>query len=127
MSVFQRYLTMVCSIVQIHIQDLRILPKPGAVKVQKPYMTFFTSGGPVVSSMHAGFDVHGDLIAAATADCRVQLFNVRSGREVKMGKIERQGPLKRQARCLKFVEAEGEMTKLYVASGGQLQEWSWET
>lgn len=80
----------------------------------------------MVSPMHAGFDVHGDLIAAATADCRVQLFNVRAGREVIMGKIERRGPLDGQARCLKFAEEEGKMMKLYVASGGQMQEWSWE-
>ena len=88
-------------------------------------MTFLTSGGPIASHMHAGFDVHADLIAAATADRRVQLFNVRTGKEVIMTQIEKQCPLKGQARCLKFAEDEGEAMKLYVALGSVVQEWSW--
>lgn len=53
-------------------------------------MAFPTSGGPVASHSIAGFDVQGDLIAAATGDGRVQLFSVSSGREVRMRGMERQ-------------------------------------
>lgn len=88
-------------------------------------MTFHTSGGPVASHMIAGFDVHGDLIAAATGDCRVQLFNVGSGKEVRMKRIEQQVPTGGLKRCVKFAEDEGQMMKLYVASQGSVQEWSW--
>lgn len=91
-----------------------------------PYMAFPTSGGPVASSSIAGFDVHGDLIAAATADGRVQLFNVHSGKELRMRRIENQeGPRGGQKRFLKFVEDEGQPIKLYVASDGAVEEWSW--
>lgn len=76
--------------------------------------------------MEAGFDVNGDLIAAATADRRVQLFNVRSGREVQMGSgSSGMGTLECQARCIKFVEDEGQQTKLFVAAGSVVEEWSW--
>jgi propanediol dehydratase large subunit len=88
-------------------------------------MIFPTSGGPVASHMTAGFDVHGDLIAAATADQRVQLFNVRTGKEVKMGQGEGVSQLSGQARCVKFAEDEGQMLKLYVSSQGTVQELSW--
>ena len=118
----------------IKIQDLRMLPRPGLPEVatsawgrssQEPYMTFRTVGGPVASHLNNGFDVQGDLIAAATADCRVQLFNVRTGREVVMTRIQKKDPLAGQARCIRFGKDESQTRKLYVASCAVLQEWSW--
>lgn len=104
---------------------MRFIPRPESVRAQEPYMNLPTSGGTIVSHMDAGFDVHGDLIAAATADRRVQLFNVRTGKEVKMGQGEEVSQLKGRARCVKFAEDEGQMMKLYVSSEGTIQELSW--
>ena len=80
----------------------------------------------------AGFDVHGDLIAAATADGHVQLFSVSCGKELHMRRIEKEersregGRYGGQKRCLKFVEDEkrDNLIKLYVASDGVVEEWS---
>lgn len=108
-------------------------------------MTFATAGGPVFSPLMAGFDVHGDLIAAGTADGRVQLFSVRAGRKIVMSRIENDqqsvtatSPVASAspalataaagARCIKFANEDGDgviPTRLYVASGRTVQEWGW--
>ena len=87
-------------------------------------MAFPTSGGPVASRMVAGFDVHGDLIASATADGRVQLFSIASGKELQMKNIKNESPNASFKRCLKFFDDERSSLKLFVASVGAVQEWS---
>lgn len=89
-------------------------------------MTFRTSGGPLASHMIAGFDVHKNLIAAATADQRVQLFDVNSGKELRMKQIENEGPKGGQKRCVRFgADDGGKPLKLYVSSQKAVQEWSY--
>lgn len=87
-------------------------------------MSFHTWGGHIPCHMMAGFDVHKDLMAAATADGRVQLFSASSGKEVRLKQIDQHGRGHDRGRCLRFSHEEGQPLKLYVSSGPTVEVWS---
>ncbi len=91
-------------------------------------MNFPTCREPAI---HAGFDVHGSLIAAATEDRQVKLFDARTAQEVPIGQ-ERGGlgDLGDLARCLCFTDHSTSVNKrralrLMVATGSVVEEWAW--
>ena len=76
-----------------------------------------------MSSHHSiGLDVHRNLVAAATDDGRVQIFDVKKGMELKSG-IKN---LCANAACVRFVDEQRSMDglKVMVAAGPVIEEWS---
>ena len=76
-----------------------------------------------LSSPHStGLDVHHNLVAAATDDGRVQIFDVKKGVELKS---EIHNGL-RNYTCVRFVDEQrsGEGLKLMAGAGSGIQWWS---
>ena len=75
--------------------------------------------------LRLGFDVYQNIIAAATDDARVQVFDANDGTELQLRPSIRT-PLPRQACCLRL--ADGNHTKglrLFVPAGETVEEWAW--
>ena len=70
----------------------------------------------------SALDVHENLVAAATGDGRVQIFDVRKGVELRSGIKNDYEHYK----CVKFVDQQesGEALKLMVAAGERIEWWS---
>ena len=70
----------------------------------------------------SALDVHENLVAAATGDNRVQIFDVRKGVELTCGIRDRY----QNYTCVKFVDEQesGEALKLMVAVGSKIEWWS---
>ncbi|KAL8685677.1 MAG: hypothetical protein Q9218_007608 [Villophora microphyllina] len=74
-----------------------------------------------------GFDVHQNLIVVGTEDKKVQLFDIKSGREVAIGQQSNPPRLTDHASCVQFVEDEyaGDGLRLLVANGPCIDTWAW--
>jgi len=117
---------------QLCTYDLRFLTYPYSSNLSaptKPYLIFPGYRNRDMNGMAVGFDVKGTLIAAGTDDERVQIFDGGTGRELQAGAGGRLGrdKLGGTARCVKFVGAAewGDETRLYIAAGTKLEEWTW--
>lgn len=74
--------------------------------------------------LSVGLDVHRNLVAAATDDKRVQIFDVKNGVELASGMKN----LAVNAACVKFVDEQrsGNGLKLMVAAGPKIEGWAFE-
>ena len=72
----------------------------------------------------AGLDVHRNLVAAATDDGRVQIFDVKRGLELDSGVKD----LDSNATCVRFVDEKmsGSALKLMVATSNTMNEFIFE-
>ncbi|KAL8712785.1 MAG: hypothetical protein Q9220_002993 [cf. Caloplaca sp. 1 TL-2023] len=70
-----------------------------------------------------GLDVYRNSVAAGTDDGRVQIFDVRSGKELSTGAASIVG--ERRARCVKFVDDDKKGLQLLVANGENIDRWGW--
>ena len=71
-----------------------------------------------------GLDVHRNLIAAASDDGRVQIFDIKKGVELVSG-IKNLGA---NAPCVKFVDEQrsGNGLKVLVGAGSRIESWAFE-
>ena len=78
----------------------------------------------MLSHTSIGLDVHNNLVAAATDDRRVQIFDVKQAVELKSG-IKTFGA---NAACVRFVNKQrsGDGLNLMVAAGPEIDEWAFE-
>ena len=78
----------------------------------------------MLSHHSIGLDVHRNLVAAATDDRRVQIFDVKKGVELKSG-IKNLGA---NAACVRFVDEQRSRDglKVMVAAGPAIEEWAFE-
>ena len=104
---------------QLCTYDLRYA-KPGR---GNQYFDWFSTYRNNLSSHHSsGLDVHQNLMAAATDDGRVQIFDVRKGVELSSG-ISNDFE---NYTCVRFIDerTSGEALKLMVAMGPRIECWS---
>ena len=105
--------------VQLRTYDLRYT-KPN--RSAQCYDRFPTYRNNLLTHQPTGLDVHQNLLAAATDDGRVQLFDVKKGVELSSGISARFG----NYTCVRFVDEQrsGEALKLMVATGPMIEWWS---
>ncbi|KAL8952647.1 MAG: hypothetical protein Q9222_001453 [Ikaeria aurantiellina] len=89
----------------------------------QPIFTFATYRNKDHAYPKLGLDVHRNLVAAGTDDRKVQIFDVRSGKELNAmtASIEEE----RRARWIKFVDDEEKGLQLLVANSAQIDRWAW--
>ena len=111
-------------IVQLCTYDLRFANRANPDQATQYYDWFPTYRNNVLSHHSIGLDVHTNLVAAATDDRRVQIFDVKQGVELKSG-IKTFGA---NAACVRFVDEQrsGVGLKLMVAAGPKIDEWAFE-
>lgn len=78
----------------------------------------------MLDHLSIGLDVHRNLVAAATDDRRVQIFDVKKGAELVSGIKS----LDENAPCVRFVDEQnsGNGLKLMVAAGESIHGWAFE-
>ncbi|KAL9585038.1 MAG: hypothetical protein Q9212_001753 [Teloschistes hypoglaucus] len=99
-----------------------------ALPSSRPIHTFPNYSRKSITYPKLGFDVHENLVAVGTEDKKIQLFDIKSGREVAFG--NQPGPSivdRHHASCLKFVgdENRGDGMRLLVANGPYIDAWTW--
>ena len=112
----------------MHIYDKRYIK---AIP-QKEHYPLFEHSRPVVTFPtfrrrnwvypHIGFDVHQEfnVVAAGTEDRNVQLFDLKSGRELHHRSLD----VRQYASCIKIVDDPWHGPRLYVANGHRIDAWS---
>lgn len=78
----------------------------------------------MTNHLSIGLDVHRNLVAAATDDRRVQIFDVKKGVELESAIKS----LVENAACVRFVDEQssGNGLKLMVAAGASIDGWAFE-
>ena len=114
---------------QLCTYDLRFLPKHPDAGPTRPYVTFPAYENKALNGLALGFDMCRGVVAAASDKRRVELFDVKSGRELQAGPGGAMGKrnLRRLARCVKFVAGEDSRDgmRLMVVNGAAIYEWAW--
>ncbi len=94
----------------------------------RPWVEFPGYGNREMNGVAVGFDVLGNLVATGIDDGGWRVFDGESGREVRVGGGgDGKGGLRGPARCLRFVDGEGdrEGRRLFVGDVGGIEEWGW--
>ncbi|KAL9607206.1 MAG: hypothetical protein Q9167_007858 [Letrouitia subvulpina] len=111
------------------VYDLRFTKEHREGVVTDPFLTFSEHKNLSTLRPQLGFDVHQNLVAAATDDKSFYIFDTVSGQVLPIGgSYEWSGSLEGLARCIKFVDDDGgwgDGLRLLVAHGGRIDEWAW--
>ncbi|MCJ1224230.1 hypothetical protein MMC12_000874 [Toensbergia leucococca] len=125
---------------KLQTYDLRFSPGPSITDATPtpPYLTFPAYTNIAHATPSLGFDVSPthNILAAATDDQRVQLFDGATGTEMRIGGQQNvgeegllSGNVEGLARCLRFVDASRSRRReglgLLVGIGGRVEEWAW--
>ena len=108
--------------IQLCTYDLRYSKRASSIHATQPYDRFPTYRNNVSNHLSVGLDVHRNLVAAATDDRRVQIFDVKKGAELVSGIKNLSG----NAACVRFVDEQksGDGLKLMVAAGESIDAWA---
>ena len=111
-------------IFQLCTYDLRYANRANPDCATQCYDWFSTYHNNLLTHQSNGLDVHGNLVAAATDDRRVQIFDVKQGVELNT----RIRDVFAKFSCVRFVDEQmsGEGLKLMVAAGSRIDWWTFE-
>ncbi|KAI4212045.1 MAG: hypothetical protein LQ351_005227 [Letrouitia transgressa] len=114
---------------QLCVYDLRYTERYSLDAVTKPSLWFSEHKNMATLRPQLGFDVHQNLVAAATDDNSLHIFDTVSGQALPIGgSREWRGYLEGPARCIEFVDDDrdwGDGLRLLVAQGNQIDHLAW--
>ncbi|KAF6221607.1 hypothetical protein HO133_001573 [Letharia lupina] len=104
--------------------DIRYAKRASPAHATQPYDRFPAYRNNALNHLSIGLDLHRNLVAAATDDGRVQIFDVKKGVELEC-RIKNLGA---NAACVRFVDEQrsGNGLKLMVAAGPRIDGWAFE-